>query len=41
MRRVWLLTGLQNITLHGQTYAVQPLWSNAAAGGQGACAVSL
>jgi len=34
-------TGLQNITLHGQTYAVQPLWSNAAAGGQGGCAVSL
>lgn len=34
-------TGLQNITLHGQYFAVQPLWSNAAAGGQGACAVSL
>jgi hypothetical protein len=33
-------TGLQNITLRGQMYAVQPLWSNAAASGQGACAVS-
>ena len=34
-------TGLQNISLQGQYFAVQPLWSNAAAGGQGACAVSL
>ncbi len=34
-------TNLQNITLHGQTFAIQPLWSNAAAAGQGACAVSL
>ena len=34
-------TGLQNIALRGQLYAVQPLWSNAAAAGQGACAVSL
>ena len=34
-------TGLQNIALRGQVYAVQPLWSNAAAAGQGACAVSL
>lgn len=33
--------GLQNITLRNQYFAVQPLWSNAAAGGQGACAVSL
>jgi len=29
--------GLQNITLAGQTYAVQPLWSNEANGAQGAC----
>jgi hypothetical protein len=34
-------TGLQNITARGQYFAVQPLWSNAAAGGQGGCAVSL
>ena len=34
-------TGLQNIDARGQYYAVQPLWSNAAAAGQGACAVSL
>jgi serine protease len=34
-------TGLQNITLHDQYFAIQPLWSNAAAGGQGACAVNL
>jgi hypothetical protein len=33
-------TGLQNITLSGQTYAVQPMWSNEANGGQGACAVT-
>jgi hypothetical protein len=33
-------TGLQNITLGKQKYAVQPLWSNEANGGQGACAVS-
>jgi hypothetical protein len=32
--------GLQNITLAGQTYAVQPLWSNEANAGQGACAVT-
>ena len=31
--------GLQNITLAGQLYAVQPLWSNEANGGQGACVV--
>jgi len=33
-------TGLQNITLNGQTFAVQPLWSNEANLGQGACAVT-
>lgn len=33
-------TGLQNITLGTQYFAVQPLWSNRANGGQGACAVS-
>jgi serine protease len=33
-------TGLQNITLGGHSFAVQPLWSNEANGGQGACAVS-
>ena len=33
-------TGLQNISLGGNNYAVQPLWSNEAAGGQGACAVT-
>jgi hypothetical protein len=32
--------GLQNITFGGQTYAVQPLWSNEANGGQGACVMS-
>lgn len=32
--------GLQNITLGNQFYAVQPLWSNQANGGQGGCAVS-
>lgn len=32
--------GLQNITLGGQRYAIQPLWSNEANGGQGACVVS-
>jgi serine protease len=32
-------TGLQNINL-GRSFAVQPLWSNEANGGQGACAVS-
>ena len=31
--------GMQNITLAGQMYAVQPLWSNEANGGQGACAI--
>lgn len=34
-------TGLQNISARNQYFAVQPLWSNAAAGGQGGCAVSL
>ena len=33
-------TGLQNITLGGNSFAVQPLWSNEANGGQGACAVT-
>ena len=33
-------TGLQNITLAGQTFAVQPMWSNESNGGQGACAVT-
>jgi serine protease len=33
-------TGLQNISLGGNTFAVQPLWSNEAAAGQGACAVT-
>ncbi len=33
-------TGLQNITLGGHPFAVQPLWSNEANGGQGACAVT-
>lgn len=33
-------TGLQNIQLSGKSFAVQPLWSNEANGGQGACAVS-
>ncbi len=32
---------LQNINLGSQYYAVQPLWSNAANGGQGGCAVHL
>lgn len=32
-------SGLQNILLAGQFYAVQPLWSNAANGGQGGCVV--
>jgi serine protease len=30
-------SGLQNTTLAGQFYAVQPLWSNAANSGQGGC----
>ena len=30
----------QNITLGGHQFAVQPMWSNEANGGQGACAVS-
>ncbi len=34
-------SGLQNIALAGQSYAVQPMWSNAAKGGKGGCAVSL
>jgi serine protease len=29
--------GLANITLGGKSFAVQPLWSNAANGGQGGC----
>ena len=33
-------TGLQNISLGGHNFAVQPMWSNEANGGQGACAVS-
>jgi hypothetical protein len=33
-------TGLQNIQLGSHVFAVQPLWSNEANGGQGACAVS-
>lgn len=33
-------TGLQNITLGKTAFAVQPMWSNEANGGQGACAVS-
>jgi serine protease len=33
-------TGLQNITLGGNNFAVQPMWSNEANGGQGACAVT-
>lgn len=33
-------TNLQNIQLGGQEFAVQPLWSNQANGGQGACVVS-
>ena len=34
-------SGLQNITLAGQFYAVQPLWSNEANGGQGGCAIGV
>ena len=30
-------TNLQNITLAGQTYAAQPMWSNEANGGAGGC----
>jgi hypothetical protein len=33
-------SGLQNITLSGQTFAVQPLWSNEANKGQGACVLT-
>ena len=33
-------TGLQNVTMNGQFFALQPLWSNKANGGQGACAFS-
>jgi hypothetical protein len=33
-------SGLQNISLGGRPYAIQPMWSNEANGGQGACAVS-
>jgi hypothetical protein len=32
--------GLQNISLGGRPFAVQPMWSNEANGGQGACAVT-
>jgi serine protease len=32
--------GTQNITLGGHAYAVQPMWSNEANGGQGGCAVT-
>ena len=32
-------SGLQNIPLGGHNFAVQPMWSNEANGGQGACAV--
>jgi hypothetical protein len=31
---------LQNIALGSNSFAVQPLWSNEANGGQGACAVT-
>src|SRR6267143_5245240 len=31
-------TNLQNITLAGQTYASQPMWSNEANAGAGGCA---
>ena len=33
-------TGLQNVTLGTQHFALQPLWSNEANGGQGSCAVT-
>jgi hypothetical protein len=33
-------TGLQNIKAGGNSFAIQPLWSNEANAGQGACAVS-
>lgn len=33
-------TDLQNIKAGGRAFAIQPLWSNEANGGQGACAVS-
>jgi hypothetical protein len=33
-------SGLQNIPLAGQFYAVQPLWSNEASGGQGGCVLA-
>jgi hypothetical protein len=33
-------TGLQNISAGGQSFAVQPLWSNEANAGQGGCAVT-
>jgi serine protease len=33
-------TGLQNISLAGQQYAIQPMWSNESNAGQGACAVT-
>lgn len=34
-------TDLQNVSMNGKTFAVQPTWSNRAVGGQGGCAVSL
>jgi serine protease len=33
-------TGLQNIPLGGNQYAVQPMWSNEANSGNGGCAVT-
>jgi hypothetical protein len=33
-------TNLQNVTMNGQYFALQPLWSNQANGGQGACTFS-
>jgi hypothetical protein len=32
-------TGLQNVPMNGRTFAVQPMWTNEAAGGAGGCAV--
>jgi hypothetical protein len=33
-------TGLQNVSMNGKLFAVQPMWSNTANGGAGGCAVS-
>ncbi len=33
-------TNLQNVTMNGQFFALQPLWSNQANGGQGGCTFS-